>query len=238
MRRAFGPLRIGLEFLAVAAALAIFVGPLLFILFTAGKNSQEAAAMNLSLPAHPQYWKNIVAVVQASNYMLVRAFVNSLILTVSSMAILVFVSSMAGFVMERRRGKFIAPAHFLILVGLMLPPSVITTIWVLQGLALYKTLAGLILVEVALGFPFAVLLYRAFMVTVPRELDEAALMEGASSGQLFFRIIFPLLQPVSATVIVLSSVNVFNDFVNPLYFLPGAKNATIQLTLYNFLSRY
>lgn len=227
------------ETLAVAATLVVFFGPLLFVVFMAGKTTPEAGAMTLSLPHDPgQYWPNVVAVVQQSDYLLIRAFFNSLLLTVFSIAVLVLVSAMAGFVLERRSTKITRVASLLILVGLMIPPSVITTIWVLQSIHLYKTLIGLVSVEVALGFPFAVLLYRAFMVTVPREIDEAAILDGCSGWSMYFRIIFPLLKSVSATVIVLSSVNVFNDFVNPLYFLPGAQNATLQLTLFNFLTRY
>jgi len=97
---------------------------------------------------------------------------------------------------------------------------------------------GIVLVEVALGFPFATLLYRGFMVTIPREIDEAAIIDGASGVQLFFRIMLPLLKPVTSTIVVLSAVTIFNDFVNPLYFFPGAQNATVQLTLYNFMSRF
>jgi len=230
--------RLVLEIFAVAATLAVFIGPLLFVLFMAGKTVPEAANMTLSLPEHPQYAANMVAVVEASEFLLIRAFFNSLLLTLFSIVVLVFVSAMAGFVLERRKSRFLDVANILILVGLMIPPSVMTTIWLLQGLAIYKTLFGLVMIEVALGFPFAVLLYRAFMVTLPRELDEAAIMEGCSGWTLYFKIIFPLLKSVSATVIVLSSVNVFNDFVNPLYFLPGAQNATVQLTLFNFMTRY
>ena len=76
------------------------------------------------------------------------------------------------------------------------------------------------------------------MATIPRKLDEAALIEGCGRFQLFLRIIMPLLKPVSATVIVLTAVGVYNDFVNPLYFFPGSENATLQLTLYNFMSLY
>jgi raffinose/stachyose/melibiose transport system permease protein len=76
------------------------------------------------------------------------------------------------------------------------------------------------------------------MATVPREIDEAALIDGCSRFRLFFSIILPLLKPVSATVIVLTAVGIYNDFVHPLYFFPGADNATIQLTLYNFSSMY
>ena len=86
--------------------------------------------------------------------------------------------------------------------------------------------------------PFAVLIFRAFVSAIPRELDEAAIIDGASPLALFFRVIFPLLRPAMITVIVVSSVAIYNDFVNPLYFLPGDENATVQLTLYNFQSQF
>ena len=90
----------------------------------------------------------------------------------------------------------------------------------------------------ALILPFAVLIFRTFMSAIPRELDEAAIIDGATPWQLFFRVIFPLLRPAVITVIVVSSVTVYNDFVNPLYFLPGDDNATVQLTLFNFQSQF
>jgi raffinose/stachyose/melibiose transport system permease protein len=97
---------------------------------------------------------------------------------------------------------------------------------------------GLILVEVAFGLAFSVLLFRAFIATIPRELDEAAIIDGAGPVRLFFRVIFPLLRSVVITVVVVQAVFVYNDFVNPLYFLPGEQNATVQLTLYNFNSQF
>ena len=93
---------------------------------------------------------------------------------------------------------------------------------------------GLILVEIAFALAFCVLLFQAFIAGIPRELDEAAIIDGAGPLRLFFRVIFPLLKPVIVTVVVVQSVFVFNDFVNPLYFLPGDENATVQLTLFNF----
>jgi raffinose/stachyose/melibiose transport system permease protein len=76
------------------------------------------------------------------------------------------------------------------------------------------------------------------MTAIPRELDEAAIIDGATPWSLFRRVIFPLLRPAVITVIVVASVTVYNDFVNPLYFLPGSENATVQLTLYNFQSQF
>jgi raffinose/stachyose/melibiose transport system permease protein len=85
---------------------------------------------------------------------------------------------------------------------------------------------------------FTVLLFRAFIAAIPRELDEAAMIDGCSGLKVFFKVIFPLLRPVTITVILTNSVFIFNDFVNPLYFLPGDENATVQLTLYNFMSQF
>jgi raffinose/stachyose/melibiose transport system permease protein len=230
--------RIAIEVIVIAFIAAVFVGPLLFVVFAAGKTPSEAASMNFLPPAHAQYWDNFSKVISASNYMLLRAFKNSLLLTGLSIGVLVGVSSLAGFVLDRRKTRAVKLANFLALVGLMLPPSVITTIWVLKAVALYKTLTGIVLVEVALGLPYTIILYRAFSATIPRELDEAALVEGATPFMLFSRIVFPLFKPVTATTIVLSSVSIFNDFVNPLYFFPGARNVTIPLTLYNFMTQY
>jgi raffinose/stachyose/melibiose transport system permease protein len=84
---------------------------------------------------------------------------------------------------------------------------------------------------------FCILLFRAFVSTIPRELDEAAIIDGAGPVRLFFQVVLPLLKPVAVTVIVVQAVAVFNDFTGPLYFLPGEANATVQLTLYNFQSQ-
>jgi raffinose/stachyose/melibiose transport system permease protein len=145
---------------------------------------------------------------------------------------------MVAFVLQRRASRANGAISFLVLSGLIIPPAVVPTIWVLQDLGLFQTMPGLILVEVAFGMAFCVLLFRAFVATIPRELDEAAIIDGAGPLRLFFRVVFPLLRPVIITAVVVQSVAVFNDFTNPLYFLPGDNNATVQLTLYNFSSQY
>ena len=123
------------------------------------------------------------------------------------------------------------------LSGLILPPSVVPTIFVLERIGLDKTLIGLILVEVALSLPFAVLIMRAFMASVPCERDEAAIIDGASSLHLFARVILPLLRPAIITITVITAAAVYNDFTLPLYFLPGEENVTAQLTLFSFISQ-
>jgi raffinose/stachyose/melibiose transport system permease protein len=227
-----------LELVALAVATVVFLVPFGFILLTAVKDENESAQLNLSWPSNWALMDNIREVVSAQDYILVTAMKNSVILTVVSVALLVVLASMVGFVMQRRAGRVADVVGMLVLAGLITPPAVVPTIWVLQEIGLFKTLTGLILVEVAYTLPYSVLLFRAFMATIPRELDEAALIDGCSGLDLFFRIVFPLLRPVVVTVIITTSVFIFSDFVNPLYFLPGDENATVQLTLFNFQSQF
>ncbi len=216
-------------------SVVVFLVPFAFIVLTAVKDRQQASLLDFSWPHQFQFVQNFVDVVQARDYMLIIAFINSTILTVASVA-------PDGGAGGDGRLRAAAPAaaggtgfiNFLVLAGLIIPPAVVPTIWVLQKLGLFRTMPGLILVEVAFGLSFCILLFRAFIATIPRELDEAAIIDGAGPLRLFFRVIFPLLRPVIITVVVVQSVAVFNDFVNPLYFLPGDQNATVQLTLYNF----
>lgn len=230
--------RYGGGILAIVIALALFVVPLVFMVLIAVKDRRQAAKLDWSWPTNFSLLQNFEQVVSSRDFMLVTAFVNSTILTVTSVAILVVLAAMVAWVLQRRRSRWNGVANFLILSGLIIPPAVVPTIWVLQGLGLFKTLPGLILVEVAFGMSFCVMIFRAFIATIPRELDEAAVIDGCGPVRLFFRVIFPLLRSVIVTVIVVQSVHVFNDFQNPLYFLPGDKNATVQLTLFNFESQF
>lgn len=230
--------KFALEAIAVLASVVIFWVPLYFVVLTAMKSSQDASLMNLDWPAKIQLWQNIKDVIAVRDYMLLRAFWNSTVLTVLSIIALVAVCSMAAFVMQRRQDKASPWISFFVLAGLIVPPAIVPTIWVMNEIHLFKTMTGLVLIEVALGFPFCVMLYRGFMAGIPREIDEAAVVDGYGGYRLFFTIIFPLLQPVTATIIVTQAVMIFNDFTNPLYFFPGAKNVTVQLTLYNFTSQF
>ncbi|MFC0330608.1 carbohydrate ABC transporter permease [Paenibacillus sepulcri] len=231
--------RISVGFIAVVVTTIIFWVPFYFVIINSFKNQQDAALMSMTWPKSFEIFSNYKAVLTAADNMLLRAFYNSTLLTVLSIVILVFVSAMAGFVLQRREGgRGSSLLNFIVLAGLMIPPAIVPTIWVLDSIGLFKTLAGITLVEVALHFPFSAILYKAFVATLPKEIDESAFIDGCGGIRLFFHIIFPLLKPVTSTVVVLTSINVFNDFVNPLYFFPGADNATVQLTLYNFTSRF
>ena len=224
---------IGLVFVFV-----FFIVPFIFIFLTAAKTSQDAAMFGFSWPTEFQLLENLIEVLQFRDYRMARALFNSIALTVSSVTLIVFIAAMVSYVMQRRQDRVSSVATTLLLAGLVLPPAVVPTVFLLQSIGLYKTIIGLVFIEVALALPFSVLILRAFVGTIPRELDEAAIMDGASPVRLFISVILPLLRPAIVTIIVTTSIAIYNDFSNPLYFLPGSENVTVQLTLFSFMSQY
>jgi len=223
---------------AIVVSAVVFLVPFGFLVMQSLKTREEANLFSLSWPQQVVLLDNIRQVVEARDYLLVIAFINSVILTVGSVSLMVVLGAMIAYVLQRRASRINGLVHGLVLAGLIIPPAVVPTIWVMQTLGIFKTMFGLILVEVAIGLAFTVLTVRAFVGSIPRELDEAAIIDGAGPVRLFFRVIFPLLRPVLVTIIVVQSVFVWNDFQNPLYFLPGDENATVQLTTFTFSSQF
>jgi raffinose/stachyose/melibiose transport system permease protein len=229
--------RITVGAIAIIVSFGIFLVPFAFIVLQAAKTPAEAGEFSFALPTNWVIWQNVVDVLTTNDGMILRAFINSAVLTITSVIIMVVFAAMVGYVLSRKKTRLNPIINFFVLAGLIVPPAVVPTIWVLQGLGLFKTMPGMILVEATFGLSFCILLFRAFVSTIPRELDEAAVIDGAGPIRLFFTVVVPLLRPVMITVVVVQAVAVFNDFTGPLYFLPGSDNATVQLTLFNFQSQ-
>ena len=224
--------------IATAVATVIFITPFLYIFFMAMKTRKEASLFLFTWPSEWHFWANQTEVIQTRNNMLLLAYYNSTLITVGAVSLLIIFGAMVGYILQRRPSGWNKLIYACVLIGLMVPPAVVPTIWVLQGLGLFKTIHGMILIQVAYGLAFSVLLFRSFISTIPRDLDEAAIIDGARPWQVFFRVILPLLKPVTVTLIVVQSIAIFNDFTNPLYYLPGKENVTVQLTLFNFQTQF
>lgn len=227
-----------LDVVALVVVGIFFIVPFMFILTIASKTPQEAGLFEFTLPSQFQLFNNMVAVIQSNDYRMARALWNSTLLTVSSVTLIVLFAALVAYVMQRRNDRWANLVNALMFAGLVLPPAVVPTIFWMQTLGIYKTILSLVFIEVALALPFATLILRAFIGTIPREIDEAAIMDGASPMRLFFSVILPLLRPALVTIIVTSSIAIYNDFSNPLYFLPGSQNVTAQLTLFGFMSQF
>jgi len=224
--------------IGIVATAILFVVPFLFIISQALKPSREASTLAFSWPSEVLLVENFLEVIEYREFMLLRAFWNSIVLTVASVVIVVVLGALIAYVIQRRPSAFTKVLSGFVLAGLIIPPAVVPTVFLMQDLNLFRTLHGLVLIEVAFGISFVILLFRGFIATIPKELDEAAIIDGAGPLRLFFQIIFPLLRGVIITAVILVSISVFNDFVNPLYFLPGNENVTVQLTLFNFQSQF
>ncbi len=226
------------DIIGVGLTIIIFILPFYFLVVNAAKGTSESFRLNMSPPKKWLLFHNIGKVVSDHDWHVLRSTYNSFILTVFSVFFLVIISGMTGFVMHRKRNRTSTVANWLVLTALVIPPAIVPTIWVLQRLHLYKTLAGMIAIEVAYGLAFAILIFRNFIGTIPKEIDEAAIVDGCTGWNLYFRIIFPLLKPVTITIGIIATAGIFNDFTNPLYYLPGDENATLQQTLFAYVSRY
>ena len=209
--------------IAIIVSVVVFLVPFAFVVLQAAKNPKEAGLVSFSLPTEWQLWQNLVDVLQNERLpgavgvpQQHRPHDRQRARSWWCFA------AMVGYVLQRKRTRLNPFINFLVLAALIVPPAVVPTIWVLQGVGLFKTLPGMILIEATFGLAFCVLLFRAFVATIPKELDEAAIIDGAGPIRLFFGVVLPLLRPVIVTVIVVQAVFVFNDFQNPLYFLPGS----------------
>lgn len=209
--------------------------PLLIVLLASLKTKAEAATMNLSLPTSIE-WGNYAEAIERGG--LVRAFLNSLLLASVSATVCVLVSSMAAFVMARNHSRINNIVFDYIFLGLIAPLNYITTIKVFQVLGIMNSYQGVILLYIALGIPFAVFAFYGYMHSIPRELDEAAVIDGSGPWQLFSRVIFPLLKPVSITVLVLNFMGAWNDFISPLYLLNRQSTWPMVMSVYNFFGMH
>ena len=221
------------DVVGVLLTVAIFLIPFYSMFVQSIKSKKEANRLSIAWPTE-LHFENYVEVFKHGNYQLVTAFKNSILLSLFTVLGLLITGAMAGYVIQRRRGKLMTAIQSTIMLGLMIPASILPTIHLLQSMHIYKTMFSMVMIEIALQTPFTVMLYRGFMSSIPVDLEEAASIDGCNRWQIFQKVIFPLLKPIQATIIILVGVQTFNDFTNPLYFLPGAANTTVQLTLYNY----
>ena len=225
------------DIVGILVSIALFIVPFYFMLVNSLKSQKESNLLTISWPSEI-HLENYKEVFTYANYQLVTAYKNSLTLTLFTVAGLLLTGAMAGYVIQRRNDRIMKIISWIIMLGLMIPASILPTINLLQKLHIYKTMFGMVMVEIALQTPFTIMLFRGYMASIPRELEESARIDGCNPWQVFMKIINPLLKPIRATVIILTAVTTFNDFTNPLYFLPGGENTTVQLTLYNYKGQF
>lgn len=225
---------IGINALAWVVSIVLIL-PLLLILLNAFKTSSEAAEMSLALPASLQ-WSNFLVVIQKGK--LGAAFLNSMVYSVCSVLITTVLASMAAYVLARNRRKLHIFFYFFIVLGITMPINFVTLMKVMQTLHLLNTRIGVILLYAAIQIPFNVFLIYSFIGKIPREIDEAGIIDGCSPLRLYVSVVLPLLKPVLITVVVLTFLNTWNEFVLPLYLLGSSAKWPMTLAVYNFFGMF
>ncbi|MFD0961625.1 carbohydrate ABC transporter permease [Paenibacillus chungangensis] len=215
----------------------IYAIPLYVVLVNSFKSLNNIIKSPLSLP-YPAIFENFVEAFERSD--ILRLYWNSIVITGFSVLLLVFCSSMIAFVLARRDGKRSTALYFIILAGLMIPQQLvlIPEIQVLKQLGLINTFAGLIFFNVATYISIGFFLYVEFFKTLPRSLEESAMIDGAGSFTIFFKIYFPLLKSCTATVVIFLGMWIWNDFLPPLYILGGDSGLTITTGIYRAIGQY
>ncbi len=222
--------------IAMIVVTAIFAFPLYLLVnlsLRSGHDQTDAIIPTL----HPTADNYVNAWQQAG---LATAILNSAIVTVASVAIIMVVSAMAAYPLVRLTSRLSSVAFWFVLVGLLLPFQValIPLYQTMRDLGLLGSDLSLILFYSGLQVPFSVFLYSGFLRALPRDFEEAAWIDGASSWTGFWRIVFPMLRPITGTVVILNAILVWNDFLTPLLYLSGSGQQTVPVALYSFLGQY
>ena len=215
----------------------IYIAPLYIALVNSVKPYNEILLSPLSLPKQFTL-NNFVEAYQSSN--MLELYKNSIVITVTSVALLILLTSMAAYIIARRKGKVYQALYVFSLAGIMIPPVVtlIPSIKTLSTLHLLYTMPGLLLFYAGTYFSTTIFLYVGFIKTIPASLDESAYMDGANPFTTFFKIIFPLIKPCTATAVIFLGMWIWNDFLNPMYILGFRGGKTITTGIYNAIGAY
>jgi raffinose/stachyose/melibiose transport system permease protein len=214
------------EILMITLAVIWFI-PVYYLIVTTLKTPQEASASPLGLPTKWMF-SNYVSAWQDMQFP--RAFFNTFFITAMSVGIIILLGGLAGYALARGQTKWRSTIFLFFLAGLVVPfqMNIISLYRLVRNFGLMNTPYAVILVNVSINLPQAIFLFKEFIEhTVPKELEEAADIDGISIPGKFFRIVFPLLKPVVATITIITTLNVWNEFMTPLLFLQSRANGVI-----------
>ncbi len=208
----------------------------LYISFTVSIKPQTDMSSKWVIPEKP-FWQNYLTALEAGD--LLRAFMNTLIITVFSTLLVVVLGAASAYPLARNPSRLNKGVKTFILSIMMVPAlSLLVPLYVmLVRFHAISTFWGIIPVHVVFNLPLAIFMYANFIQTIPQELDEAALIDGCSVYSIFGRIILPLMTPVTVSVIILTSVNAWNDYQYSLYFLQKPTMKVLTLSIASFFGQ-
>ncbi|WJH34936.1 carbohydrate ABC transporter permease [Paenibacillus sp. CC-CFT747] len=225
-----------LEVVGIIVAL-LFLVPFYFVIVNSMKNFAEIVANTANLPSS-FYLDNYTKVWKIMNYP--KAFTNSLLITVFANIGLVIISSMAAYRLVRSPSKFnnLLFAAFVAAMVIPFQSIMIPLVKVADKAGLMDSIPGLVICYFGFGVSLNLFLYHGFIKSIPREIEESATVDGSSPYGVFWRIIFPLLKPMTVTIILLNTLWIWNDYLLPSLVLTSPGHRTIPLSTFSFFGQY
>lgn len=226
-----------LLFVVTLVIAALFAFPIVFNIMSAFKSNAEILRDAIAFPKG-LYTESFKYLLTETDYPI--AMLNSAILTLGSIVAMIVVIPMAAYAIERTNSKWTSAVYVFFLFGMMVPFQVymIPLFKQLNMMGLFGNLLGPIFIYIAGSVGFGVLLYTSFLKGVPREIEESAEIDGCTRIGIFWRIVFPLLGPVTASMVVLQGLGIWNDFLMPMLVLPSGQTKTMIVELFYYVGEF
>lgn len=215
----------------------IFLFPTFYAFMSALKTNGEILKDSMALPSRLNF-ANFIYLFQETDFP--RALMNSAILTVVSMMLIIIAIPMAAYGIERKQSRATKAIYSIFIAGMMIPFQVymVPLFKQLKVLGLYGTLIGPIVIYVAGAGCFGTLLYCSFIRGIPKELEEAAAIDGCGRLRIFWQIVFPLLKPCTSSLIIINGLGIWNDYLMPSLVLNSDTGATINVEIFSFVDQF
>ena len=216
----------------------IWLLPFYFLVATAFKGDQEALTTSAVAPPSSLNFGAFVEVLTAGGRNNIPlSILTSVIITAGAIAGLVLLGSVAAYVITRRTRAWTNFTFYLVLIAIILPAQLGTVPLYIgaRSVGLTGNAVGMILLWIGILLPLSVFLYASFFRGLTTEYEEAAVIDGASPTQTFFRVVLPLMAPATGTVAILAGLIVWNDFFNSLIFLGGSTTQTLPVAMYTYV---
>ena len=227
-----------LKYLSLIVACVVALVPLLLIFLAAFKTDQEF--YNTPVFSLPSSFLNFQNFTQAfTDGLMLQGFGNTAIILIFSCTGTIVIGTMTAYVLSRFNFRFNAVVSGLFLLAALIPgvSTQVATFQIISFLGLFNKLGSNILLNLGTDV-VSVYIFLQFLNGISREIDEAALMDGASFFQVYWRVILPLLTPAIATVLIIKVVAIYNDFYTPFLYMPGKGLGTISTSLFRFIGHY
>jgi raffinose/stachyose/melibiose transport system permease protein len=224
-------------YLVILAVLAITLVPMLYVIVGGFRTTAQINVSPTGLP-HPWVWSNYRAVLTSSAFW--QALANSAVIAVVATCLAVGLGAMASFALSRYTFPGREALYLLFTVGLLFPinTAALPLFLLLQRIGMLDNLFGVAIPEAAFSLPVTIVILRPFMRAIPGELEDAAVVDGATRIRFFMRILIPLSRPALTTVTILAFVVSWNAYLLPLVVFTSQNHFTLPLAVANFQSTY